>query len=542
MKKTLSVLLSLLLVLSFVLSACSGNATEKENSKDTSKEQSTAQSTEASAETSEDTSEEPGEGSSQDEPASEDSSEDEPVETVTAKYTKYIPENHIETHGRVPDEGYKLVIHSVEELRAYLGDNGELDDYGYTLEESEVYVSFNAYELYDEEYFKDNILLLILIREYYDTTRNKVYSVTQRDGYVDVVLENFSKDGWNDDFSMVYWSLFIELDKSYDVAPEHINVKKGATYSGTLFHSLQARYTPHSDMKSKTFPEVHIIRTYEEYEEYIRTSGYDYDAKLPGIDSYNTYYNASLNYFKPHFFDNYLVVMIVTSAPTQHVRFKTTGLYDVKLGVTSIEIVVEEIEVAGGEGTPACWHIPVTVSKKIFNEDRFNVSYKKAENKANELSFEARNLRTSWDNRDAKPVLLTSVAELEAFYQEYKDNYQLDHGYASPHVPPFKTVMEDFDEKFFAKENLLIVPVESGSGSVHFELTKLTLKEENGKHSLEVLVKAYAPQMQTDDMAYWFIMAPVDKSYDIDEVNLDVEYVHVSGREPSNDYLVFELQ
>ncbi len=140
---------------------------------------------------------------------------------VSAKYVRYIPDEYmpVEPYGFAQS---KFVIHSVEELRAYLGERHELYDYGYRLDAPEPVIPFYPYYEYDEEYFKDNILLLLLIEEPSGSIRNRVKSVTKNGEELDVLIECYSPAMRTDD--MAYWTLFIELDKSYDVTPDKINV------------------------------------------------------------------------------------------------------------------------------------------------------------------------------------------------------------------------------------------------------------------------------------------------------------------------------
>lgn len=144
-----------------------------------------------------------------------------------ARYVRYIPEEHMcEDPYAFPQTVF--VIRSTEELRAYLGGQDELYDYGYELLAPEPTVPFYAYEVYNDEYFEDNILVLILVEEGSGSIRRRVTDVTKQNGSLEIGVDVLTT-GWGTD-DMAYWTLFIELDKSFEVTYDKVTVENKLVY------------------------------------------------------------------------------------------------------------------------------------------------------------------------------------------------------------------------------------------------------------------------------------------------------------------------
>ena len=133
-----------------------------------------------------------------------------------------------------------------------------------------------------------------------------------------------------------------------------------------------------------------------------------------------------------------------------------------------------------------------------------------AEKAPGEAEFSARYIRTDGYIDGAEYPRVTAVSsaeELRRYYEENRENYDLSHResvYADS-TAGFADVMEGYDEEWFETHRLIIVLTESGSGSVRYEVKRLT--EET--IDIEVLV----PEIGTADMAEWHILIETEKTY-----------------------------
>lgn len=104
-----------------------------------------------------------------------------------------------------------------------------------------------------------------------------------------------------------------------------------------------------------------------------------------------------------------------------------------------------------------------------------------------------------------------SIEELETYYQEHKDSYDLSS---------FKAYIETLDERRFEDSALLIIVLEEPSGSIHHGVKDLFMK--NG--TLMVELYRDVPEIGTTDMACWHILLEVSKTnHAFDDIELYVE-------------------
>lgn len=97
-------------------------------------------------------------------------------------------------------------------------------------------------------------------------------------------------------------------------------------------------------------------------------------------------------------------------------------------------------------------------------------------------------------------------AKLDEFKNKYQDTFTMDHGHDE--VASFDEVTEKYDDAFFENHSLMLTYKEASSGSFRYaidevvkEADTLVLKIEQTNH----------PEVYTDDMAGWFLMAEVSK-------------------------------
>ena len=99
-------------------------------------------------------------------------------------------------------------------------------------------------------------------------------------------------------------------------------------------------------------------------------------------------------------------------------------------------------------------------------------------------------------------------AELDEFKNKYKDVFTMDQGYNE--VDSFNDATANYDDEFFNNHSLMLTYKEASSGSFRYGISEV--KKDNGVLVIKV-VKTNNPEVYTDDMSGWFLMAEVEKDY-----------------------------
>lgn len=130
---------------------------------------------------------------------------------------------YIRTNGYTSDIEYPVVriIRSVRELNAYYEANKE----NYDLERrdkvsSDMTIGFlDACEKYDEAYFEDKILVMVLLEEGSGSIRHKVQSVNMgADGQCYIYIDTIEPESGTDD--MAEWHILIEPETGVEIEKE----------------------------------------------------------------------------------------------------------------------------------------------------------------------------------------------------------------------------------------------------------------------------------------------------------------------------------
>ena len=108
--------------------------------------------------------------------------------------------------------------------------------------------------------------------------------------------------------------------------------------------------------------------------------------------------------------------------------------------------------------------------------------------------------------------------QLDDFVNKYKDIFTMDHGMGD--IPSFNDAIQDYDDEFFNEHSLMLAYQEASSGSFRYGITEV--KKENGTLVLRV-EKLNNPEVYTDDMSGWFLMAEVEKEYIKDCTSFDAQ-------------------
>ena len=99
---------------------------------------------------------------------------------------------------------------------------------------------------------------------------------------------------------------------------------------------------------------------------------------------------------------------------------------------------------------------------------------------------------------------LDTMEDLKQFQEKYRDVLTFDQGYNE--VPSFNEVTEKYDDSFFADHTVILAYVEANSGSYRFGIQEVVFGD--SWLCLNV-VQTNHPEVGTDDMAGWLVMAEV---------------------------------
>ena len=137
--------------------------------------------------------------------------------------------------------------------------------------------------------------------------------------------------------------------------------------------------------------------------------------------------------------------------------------------------------------------------------------------------YNAQYIRTDGYHDGAKYPIVTvirSVDELNAYYEQYKDLYNMgtNPDPASDSTIGFADAMQKYDESYFAKQALILILLEEGSGSVRHEVSKAGFSG----NQFVVSIDAYMPGgVGTCDMAEWHIFIEPEAGLQIpDEITV----------------------
>ena len=99
---------------------------------------------------------------------------------------------------------------------------------------------------------------------------------------------------------------------------------------------------------------------------------------------------------------------------------------------------------------------------------------------------------------------LDTLEDLNRFKESYKDILTLDQGYDE--VPSFNEVTAAYDGSFFAEHSVVLAYVTASSGSFRYAIQDVS--REGSVLCLDV-VQTNHPEVYTDDMSGWFVIAEV---------------------------------
>lgn len=131
-------------------------------------------------------------------------------------------------------------------------------------------------------------------------------------------------------------------------------------------------------------------------------------------------------------------------------------------------------------------------------------------------AFEAQYIRTDGYSDDRSYpycVVIDSKEELEAYYDANKEQFDFERKEVvySDTTIGFLDACDKYDAAYFERNNLILIILEEGSGSVRHEITDVRAqRDENGTAlGWNISVDSFAPEVVTDDMAQWHLFLEV---------------------------------
>lgn len=131
-------------------------------------------------------------------------------------------------------------------------------------------------------------------------------------------------------------------------------------------------------------------------------------------------------------------------------------------------------------------------------------------------AFDAQYIRTNGGPEEGYPyhTVISSRAELEAYYEAHKDIYDLERRETvySDSTIGFLDACDKYDDTYFERQNLVLIALQEGSGSIRHEITDVRRNMENG--GWDITIDRKVPEVGTDDMAQWHLFLEV-QMYDV---------------------------
>lgn len=127
-----------------------------------------------------------------------------------------------------------------------------------------------------------------------------------------------------------------------------------------------------------------------------------------------------------------------------------------------------------------------------------------------------------------KTVIITSRAELDKYYEDNKNVYELGSDFSS--AITFWHACSGYDDAFFAEKNLVLIVLESGTGMISYNVTGAFY----GEGYLAVNIDASSPEVVTSDMAEWHIILETPKTVKAeDKVAVQITPKQADGFSPT---------
>jgi hypothetical protein len=144
----------------------------------------------------------------------------------------------------------------------------------------------------------------------------------------------------------------------------------------------------------------------------------------------------------------------------------------------------------------------------------------KTEKPDTKISYNVQYIRTNGyvsGEKYPKIFWITSADELKSYFEANKDKYNLGRR-VDPYsgAMGFMGVAEQYDTVFFEENDLIVIVMEEGSGSIRHEVSNLHIEasqEDGMKYVIQPEIIRILPGIGTCDMAEWHIIIEISKDY-----------------------------
>lgn len=156
----------------------------------------------------------------------------------------------------------------------------------------------------------------------------------------------------------------------------------------------------------------------------------------------------------------------------------------------------------------------VAIATERIANNSINISNQNADPMA--YAFEAQYIRTDGYSEDRNypfHVVINSREELEAYYEANKEVFDLERKekvYSDTTIG-FLDACDKYDDSYFERQNLVLIVLEEGSGSIRHEITDVR-PHSNDNGALvgwDITIDRIVPEVGTDDMAQWHLLLEV---------------------------------
>ena len=197
---------------------------------------------------------------------------------------------------------------------------------------------------------------------------------------------------------------------------------------------------------------------------------------------------------------------------------KAGDLVDIRMGVlydADIHLYLDELELEKSHQGSDYWGYNFTmpdkdivITVKAYTKEELVSSSEKSKVSLGNVQY----VRTD-GYRDGeqypKALWITSLDEINAYVEANQELYHLN-------TNGFTDVVKQYDDNYFEKNDLIIVLLEEGSGSIEHRvlgLTATTLENQEKQYEIQPMIQRTIPEVGTDDMAEWHILMEISKEY-----------------------------
>jgi len=326
---------------------------------------------------------------------------------------------------------------------------------------------------YDEQYFKDNNLVLVLLEEMKDTIRPEVKKVyLNEDDKLEIQIDRIiPKEEFQEQYAEEWsygWYLFVNLEKNISVTEEDITVTLGEAVEENLV------YTMH-------FP-----------------NGTSW--LLEGNEAWDLINSMYFNW------------MEYTKAKT--CKRKPDYVLEIKSDVREerYEIHLAEGIICGKDGQ--AYLESDSLEYKTIENGIQNWKLMAAENgiypDTSHLGFSVQYVYTGGNsNYVPKAIFIRSAEELQQYFDENMIN---EDGEESYYAERFRTAIQKFDEEYFKKQVLVIVEKGDSIATVYYDITKVS---KNAKGELEIVIERLSPEVGDTVVSGWHFFIEIAEDMNV---------------------------